>query len=273
MYGRFLFHLSPAFCKQNHTKRGLPVWCQPASTSIGEGDFASQLTLCALLNASSCEFTHDTGIIKWDPFWWDGSNLMQIIWKNPPFNHVFGADRILRAWYRGEKCRAAQEGARASARHIEGLIIYTVLMVFVAFWGWLQENCHVLFFPCNLHILLDEIRKPGKDSCGLYKWIIKSPVLGPQNHEKWRVFIPKIWVIYPLKMKVLGSHGVNDWFSAHLFSHQLSPSTIVESSGMKLLKLLYSCSRPGSRNLQFMLSWQLALLMSLGAWKIGWCGE
>ena len=30
--------------------------------------------------------------------------------------------------------------------------------------------------------------------------------LGPQNHEKWRFYIPKIWVI-PLKMMVVGSHG------------------------------------------------------------------
>ena len=32
------------------------------------------------------------------------------------------------------------------------------------------------------------------------------PTLGPQNHEKWRFYTPK-YGLYPLKMKVLGSHG------------------------------------------------------------------
>ena len=35
-----------------------------------------------------------------------------------PFNHIFGADRILEHdIFRHQTCRAAQEGARASARH------------------------------------------------------------------------------------------------------------------------------------------------------------
>ena len=49
MYGRFLFHISPVFANRTIRKEAylfVPVWCQPTSTSIGEGDFASQLTLC-----------------------------------------------------------------------------------------------------------------------------------------------------------------------------------------------------------------------------------
>ena len=46
------------------------------------------------------------------------------------------------------------------------------------------------------------------------RWFIPCPhyeryvsTMGTQNHEKWRFYTPNIWVI-PLKMKVVGSHGI-----------------------------------------------------------------
>ena len=58
---------------------------------------------------------------------------------------------------------------------------------------------------------------------------------GPQNHEKWRFYTPK-YGLYPLKMKVLGSHGgsaANTSFSgsaAVFFHRNFAPKLVLDDS-------------------------------------------
>ena len=57
---------------------------------------------------------------KWRPqwCWWDMIDHLGIYKKTRPFNHIFGGDRILRAWYRGIKNAGPRKRAQGRAQDI-----------------------------------------------------------------------------------------------------------------------------------------------------------
>ena len=125
---------STAVYQQRHQAAdGSTAWVSTAVPNVLASDNDAEVTLGAwegqeMSSIQGFEWPTETpkakrlGVGCWEMFWdgWGSCTLafchMGIYKKTRPFNHIFGGDRILRAWYRGIKNAGPRKRAQGRAQ-------------------------------------------------------------------------------------------------------------------------------------------------------------